>query len=33
MICIESGNVDRNRVMLPPGKSKVLKVELRSEPV
>lgn len=33
MVCVESGNVDRNRLSLPPGKSSVLKVTLSSGPL
>jgi len=33
MICVESGNVARNRIVLPPGKSSVLKVTLSSSPI
>jgi D-hexose-6-phosphate mutarotase len=32
MICVESGNVGRNKVTLPPGRSSVLRVVLRTEP-
>ena len=30
MVCVESGNVARNRILLPPGKSSVLRVTLSS---
>jgi len=33
MVCVESGNVGRNRVVLPPGHSSVLGVTLRAEPL
>ncbi len=33
MLCIESGNVDKNKVTLPPGKSSVLAVTLATEPL
>ncbi|MBN2506706.1 MAG: D-hexose-6-phosphate mutarotase [Verrucomicrobia bacterium] len=33
MICIESGNVDRNRITLPPGHSNTLQVALSSAPL
>ncbi len=33
MVCVESGNVDKNKITLPPGKSNVMKVTLRSEPL
>ena len=33
MVCIESGNVARNKVVLPPGKSSVLRVNLSSRPL
>jgi len=33
MVCVESGNVARNRLVLPPGKSAVLKVILSTEPL
>jgi D-hexose-6-phosphate mutarotase len=32
MICVESGNVGRNKVFLPPGKASTLRVELSSVP-
>ncbi len=32
MLCVESGNVDNNKILLPPGKSSVLKVVLSSQP-
>jgi len=33
MICVESGNVARNRIALPPGRTAVLKVTLSSAPL
>jgi len=33
MICVESGNVARNRIALPPGRTAVLKVTLSSVPL
>ena len=33
MICVESGNVGKNRVILPPGQSQVLSVGLSSHPL
>ena len=33
MVCVESGNVGKNRVILPPGKSHVLSVVLSSHPL
>jgi glucose-6-phosphate 1-epimerase len=33
MVCVESGNVGRNKIKLAPGKSSTLKVTLRSRPV
>ena len=33
MVCVESGNIGNNRVVLPPGQSSVLAVTLRSEPL
>jgi glucose-6-phosphate 1-epimerase len=33
MVCVESGNVAKNRIVLPPGKSSVLKVTLTSAPL
>ena len=33
MVCVESGNVARNKMTLPPGKSSVLKVVLSSSPL
>lgn len=33
MICVESGNVGRNKVALPPGRSSVLRVTLSSAPL
>lgn len=33
MICVESGNVSKNKIVLPPGKSAVLKVVLSSEKI
>ena len=32
-VCVESGNVGRNRIVLPPGKSAALKVTLSSVPL
>lgn len=31
MVCVESGNVAKNKIVLPPGKSSVMKVRLSSE--
>ena len=33
MVCVESGNVARNKIVLPPGKSSVLRVEISSAPL
>jgi D-hexose-6-phosphate mutarotase len=33
MICVESGNVAENRIILPPGKSAALKVEISTLPL
>ena len=33
MVCVESGNVGRNKIKLAPGKSSALKVTLGSQPV
>jgi glucose-6-phosphate 1-epimerase len=33
MICVESGNVGKNRIVLPPGRSSVLKVRISSSPL
>jgi glucose-6-phosphate 1-epimerase len=33
MVCVESGNVTKNRIILPPGKASVLKVTLSSSPL
>jgi glucose-6-phosphate 1-epimerase len=33
MVCVESGNVARNQVTLPPGESSVLTVRISSEPI
>lgn len=33
MVCVESGNVSKNKIVLPPGKSAVLKVVLSSEKI
>jgi D-hexose-6-phosphate mutarotase len=33
MLCVESGNIGRNRIVLAPGKSCVLKVAISSEPM
>jgi len=32
MVCVESGNVGKNKITLPPGETAVLKVELSSQP-
>ena len=32
MVCVESGNVGRNKITLPPGRSSVLKIVLSSDP-
>jgi D-hexose-6-phosphate mutarotase len=33
MLCVESGNVAKNRIVLPPGRSSVLKVRLSSSAI
>jgi D-hexose-6-phosphate mutarotase len=33
MLCVESGNVGKNRLSLPPGKSSILRVELSTSPL
>ena len=33
MVCVESGNVKQNKILLPPGKSTALKVILASSPL